>query len=213
MIATLIAIMFIISENQDIVSNKILQKEQAISKLNDNNSQIYNYTVFILISSINENSDSSESNESLDEKLQPFQKDLVYLVYGKFGISSNSSLDVIVTRYEHLEIVRDDIPISKPFVHLLGRTESTSVKSEAGYQLTIQVKPYLNKEQCGPISVTLVHPLNGHLRNAFEKTRKFALVHATGILIIYKDKLYCEISEYQFVSTNKSEDNSSIIIL
>jgi hypothetical protein len=212
MIATLTAIMFIISENQDIISNKILQKGQAISKLNEDDSQIYNYTVFIPISSTDENSNSSENNKSFDETLQLFQKDLVYLVYGKFGVSSNSLLDINVTQYEHLEIARDDIPISKPFVHLLGQTESIPVKSEAGYQLTIQVKPYLNKEQCGPISVTLVYFLDEYLKNAFEKTRKFALVHATGILIIYKDKWYCEISEYQFVSTNKSEDSSSIIV-
>lgn len=202
MIATLSAIVYVVSERQELISSstKMIQRGQAISKLNDKDFQIYHYTLFRPVD------DQSENEESDDEAVQLFEKDCVYLIHAKFSATNDGNLHVSITNNLLLDIYHENIPISKPLVHLLGRTDNHAGKSEFGYQVSLQVKPYLSSEQCGPFSVTLLHGLDGRLKKAFENTRKYSLVHATGILVVHESKLYCEILEYQFISS-KSDSN------
>jgi hypothetical protein len=62
-----------------------------------------------------------------------------------------------VTSNQLLEIAQEDMPTAKPFVHLLGRTQTKPVVAKDTYQVMLQVKPYLTKQQCGPMNITLIH--------------------------------------------------------
>jgi hypothetical protein len=155
--------------------------------------------------------DQSENEESNSEAIQLFEKESVYLIHAKFSATSDGSLYVSITNNVLLDIPHEDIPVSKPLVHLLGRTSNVAVKTQVGYQVSLQVKPYLSSDHCGPISVTLLHGLEGRLKKAFENTRKFSLVHATGILVVHENNLYCEILEYQFVSS-KTDNSTNITV-
>jgi hypothetical protein len=208
MIATLSVILFIESETSEITGNKILQKGDAISKTSAENYQIYRYTLFTPVCQADSPTDQKTND---DENIQPFELHAVYLVYGKFASCRDGSLDVSVTSHIRLEISPDDLPVCMPFVHLLGRTQNIPIKTDVGYQVDLQVKPYLNKEQCGTFTISLVHPPDGRFKNALEQTRKFSLVHTMGTLMFHKNKLFCDILEYQFVST-KRDDSSNIII-
>jgi hypothetical protein len=203
MIATLSTIVYIASaEKQEIVGNKIMQKGQAISRINEEDHQIYNYTLFASM---------SDEADGYNETLQPFQTDSVYLLHGKFFANADGTLEVSVTSNKHLDIPEEEIPYSKPFVHLLGRTQHKPTAVKNNYQLGLQVRPYLSSKQCGTMSITLVHPLDGRFKNALEKTNQFASVHVMGALIVLGDKVYCDILEYQFVGT-KTDESSTIIV-
>lgn len=204
MIATLSAVLYIVSETQEITANKILQKGQAISKINDDSYQIYHYTLFAP-------APHADNPEIDSETLEIFELQAVYLVHGKFGYHGDGTLDLSVTSNRRLPVAPHDMPVSNIFVHLLGRVENNPIRSEDGYQVALQVKPYLSKDQCGPVSITLLHSADGRLKNAIERTRKFSLVHTMGALVIHEKKLYCEILEYQFVST-KSDDNNNVVV-
>jgi hypothetical protein len=210
MIATLSAIMYVHSERQELLSNsgKVVQKGQAISKLNEKEYQLYNFTVFL---PTDDDEAQSNGDEQDGETLQPFVKDLVYLVHAKFSANAEASLQLLVTSNTLLNIPIQDIPISKAFVHLLGRTEHVPVLHEAGYQVALSVKPYLSSEQYVQFTVTLVHGVNGRLKRAFDNTRRLSLIHTSGVLIIHKKALYCDVLEYSFVSS-KSESNGNITV-
>jgi hypothetical protein len=208
MIATLSTVAFIVSESLEITANTILQKGDAISRTGPHTHQLYHYTLF---ASTSQTDSSSNRNTTNEENPQPFEHHAVYILHGKFAPRTDDSLDIVVTSHRRLEISPDDMPISMPFVHLLGRTENTPIKSKAGYQVGLQVKPYLSKQQCGTVTITLVHPPDGRFKNALEKTRNFSLVHAMGTLLFHKNKPFCDILEYQFVST-KTDDTLSTTI-
>jgi len=72
MIAILSVVLFIVSEYQEVLasSNKTLQKGKAISKLNDDEFQIYNYSLFL---PFNNDGSDGESEEVDNEAIQPFE--------------------------------------------------------------------------------------------------------------------------------------------
>jgi len=211
MIATLNAFIFVLSEKHEIISSKIPQKGQAVSKINTNDHQMYNYTIFVPLPSSDNNESKETEDEDENEVLETFQTGSVYHVDGKFTPNSDGSLDLIITSNRPLKLDSKEIPATRPFVHLLGHIEHVPIKTQDNYQVAIQVKPYINKEQNDTFSVILVHPTNGRFKNTFEKTRKFSLIHAIGVLIIYEKTLYCQISEYQFVRTKTDECSNNNI--
>jgi hypothetical protein len=212
MIATLSTVVFINYEpKKEIVGNKIIQKGQAISRINKHDIQAYNYTIFLPFPQQN---DSIQDDNDLDtdgEALQPVEFQSVYLFHGKFAANNDGSLEVVVTSNQHLAIPSENMPIARPFVHLLGRTQAIPLKMQDTYQLPLQVKPYLSKQQHGTMDVILVHPPTGRFKIALEKTTKLALVHIMGTLMVHRKKLYCDILEYQFVGTKSDENSGSVV--
>lgn len=213
MIATLNTILFITDEKQEVLSTKVLQKGQAVSRLKSDY-QLYHYTNFVPLPSSDTVGQENHGDKDEPDDQQPvqlFKPNTLYLVNGKFVAQSDGSLEITITYSNLLEIDPTVIPVSRPFVHLLGRVENAPVKTEAGYQLDLQVKPYLSKEQCATMSISLVHPIDGRFKNALDKTRRFSLVHVMGALVIHERSVYCEILEYQFVSTRQDESSNVVV--
>ena len=52
----------------------------------------------------------------------------------------------------------------------------------------------------------LSHSLNGRLKNGIVKAKRNSLVHVTGILLFLEKQLYCELLEFQFISTKVESD-------
>jgi hypothetical protein len=208
MISSITAILFILNEKKEIISNKILQKGQAASRTNGSDHQIFNYTTFVPLShsSSNDAATNAENQDSDNEHVQVFEQHGVYLVTGKFAWTASGSLELAVTNSQRLHFDGETVPEGRPFVHLLGRTEDAPTRRPEGYRTVLQVKPYISKDQYDTFSVILIHPLNGRFKNALEKTRRFSLVHVMGVLLVHEDTLYCEILEYQFVSTKAEQD-------
>jgi len=209
MIATLSAIVYIASERQEFLANsaKKIQKGLAISRLDDEKFQIYNFCLFLPLETDNQLEDEDSSHETVE----PFQEGLVYLIHAKFSTDSEASLHIVITTSIQLNIAHEDIPVSKPFVHLLGRTDHAPLTNETDYQVSVTVKPYVSSEHSNEFCVVLLHSLNGRLMHAFDGTRSRSLVHATGNLFIHSKSLYCEVLEYQFVSA-KNEKTSSVTV-
>ena len=46
----------------------------------------------------------------------------MYLINGKFSISQDGSINVTIITNTHIPLDKDDIPVMKPTVHLLGKT-------------------------------------------------------------------------------------------
>ena len=82
----------------------------------------------------------SESNNEL-EIASPLKEDNVYLMTGKFAMVQDGSISVTITTNVQLCIDKEDIPVMKPTVHLLGKTLNYAELTESGYTLQIQVKP------------------------------------------------------------------------
>lgn len=84
-----------------------------------------------MLSSCDSNDDSSETAES--EIVQPLKEDNVYLITGKFLLLKiDCSLYITVTTNICLSIDKEDIPVSKPTVHLLSKTQAYAELSEVG---------------------------------------------------------------------------------
>lgn len=206
MIATLSAIVFIVSEKRDILGDRIIQKGQAISKISDDDYQLFNYTLFVPLHQESlSGSDSITVMDNDNETAQLVEPENLYLFHGKFSANADSSLEVAVTSNRQLSISHEDTPVSRPFIHLLGRTQSVPIKTKSGYQVVLQVKPYVSKQQCGPMNIVLVHSLEGRFKNALEKTTKLALVHVMGTLVEHEKTFYCDILEYQFIGIRPEE--------
>ena len=75
---------------------------------------------------------------------------------------------------------------------------------DLGYYITIEVKPYLSSELCGPKDIVLTHPIEGRLKNTFTAAKKLSIVQCTGEPFILDEKQYCDVIELQFINT-KSE--------
>ncbi|RIA78974.1 hypothetical protein C1645_841914 [Glomus cerebriforme] len=151
------------------MNNATLQKGTAISRINnDAEFQIYKFSNFLKSPDFNDsNSDLNDGTEST-----PFKEENIYLITGKFSTMQDGSINVTIITNVHLPIDKEDIPVMKPTVHLLGKTMDYAKLSEAGYTLQIQVKPYLSKDQFAPFLVNLTHPPNGRFKNALTKAKK-----------------------------------------
>jgi len=208
MIANITVILYILSVSNESTNNGTFQKGSAISRTdNKDGYQVYNFHCYIPTQDDNNSDDIDEP-----EVIQPFKEDNVYLITGKFSTTQDNSLYITITTNMNLAIDKEDIPVSKPTAHLLGITQGNAELSETGYILSVQVKPYLSKDNFNHFIVNFTHPANGRFKNAFTKVKKNSTVYATGVLFIVKNKLYCEVLEFQFVSTTKSETDSNVTI-
>ena len=151
MIAEITTILYILSVSNESINNGTLQKGTAISRVDDDDDGLQVYKFFNYLTS-----DSTDSIEPTS-----FKEENLYLVTGKFTIARDDSTDVRIISSVHLSLNKDDVPIMKPTIHLLGKIIDSAQLTEAGYALQIQVKPYLSKEQFHPFLVNLTHPENG----------------------------------------------------
>lgn len=201
MIANITTILYIKSVSNEILSNGILQKGVAVSRIDDdvNGLQLYKYSNYL-------NSDDSDSSDDIE--IIPLEEDKIYLITGKFSVSQDDSINVSIISSVHLLLDKEDMPIMKPTVQFVGKTMNYVQLTDIGYTLQIQVKPYLSKEQFNPFLVNLTHPVNGRFKNALVKAKKNSTVHSTGLLFLANEKLYCEILEFQFISGKIESDNT-----
>jgi hypothetical protein len=207
MIANINTIFYVLSVSEEIINSGTVQRGTAISRIDDDDGfQIYKYSNFLT----SPNNDNHDSNENLEAR--PFKEENMYLIWGKFSVMQDNSINVTIITSAHIPLDKDDIPAMKPTVHLLGKTMSHAQLSEAGYSLEVQVKPYLSKEQFKPFLVNLTHPQNGRFKNALVKAKKGSTIHTTGLFFFADSKLYCEVLEFQFVSAAKTEAESSISV-
>ncbi|CAB4462916.1 unnamed protein product [Rhizophagus irregularis] len=181
MIANITTIVYILSVTDETINNGVLQKAMAISRIdNEDAFQIYKfYNYMTLINNTDLDSDDGS------EVTSPLKAENVYLITGKFSTTQDGSINVSITTNVQLLIDKEDIPIIKPTVHLLGKTLGYAELTESGYTLQIQ--------------------------NALTKARKNSTVHTTGVFFFAKDQLYCEILEFQFVSAKIESDNSIVV--
>ncbi|UZO12108.1 uncharacterized protein OCT59_003658 [Rhizophagus irregularis] len=181
MIANITTIVYILSVTDETINNGVLQKGMAISRIdNEDAFQIYKfYNYMTLINNTDLDSDDGS------EVTSPLKAENVYLITGKFSTTQDGSINVSITTNVQLLIDKEDIPIIKPTVHLLGKTLGYAELTESGYTLQIQ--------------------------NALTKARKNSTVHTTGVFFFAKDQLYCEILEFQFVSAKIESDNSIVV--
>jgi hypothetical protein len=157
MIANITTIMYILSVSDESINNGILQKGTAISRIDDEDAfQIYKYYNYLT----SQNDTDPDLNDEYEVK-SPLKVENVYLITGKFSTAQDNSINVSITTNVHLSIEKEDIPIIKPTVQLLGKTLGYAELTESGYTLQIQVKPYLSKEQFTPFTINLTHPPNG----------------------------------------------------
>lgn len=193
MIANITTIFYILSVSDEYINSGTLQKGTAISRIDDKDGfQIYKFYNYLTSSSTN-----SESNDNFE--VNPLEQENMYLISGKFSVAQDGSINVVITTNVHISLDKEDIPIMKPTVHLLGKIMNYAQLSEAGYTLQIEVKPYLSKEQFSPFLINLTHPSNGRFKNALTKAKKASTIHTTGLLFFANSQLYCEILEFQFV--------------
>jgi hypothetical protein len=207
MIACLSVIVYIVTAVDEVKGKKILQKGQAVSKLNKNGDhQIYNYIAWLPLPDDSE--DESQDDEEY-EVIRPFEEKKIYQVNGKFSVSANDSIDLVVSTSIQLQI--EETPISRPVVHLVGHVQAPASIVESGYHLSLQVKPYLSAEQSGSFTIILTHPIEGRFKKSFNSAKRFSLIHCTGVLIIIGSSIYCDILEFQFMG-NKTEKQTTITV-
>ena len=169
MIANITTIMYILTVSDENTNNGILQKGTAISRIDDEDGyQTYKFYCYLTI----QDNDTGFDTIGESEIVQPFKEENVYLITGKFSTTQDGSLYITITTNIFLSIDKEDIPISKPTIHLLGKTQAYAELSEVGYSLPVQVKPYLSKDHFYPFTVNFTHPPNGRFRNAFTKAKK-----------------------------------------
>lgn len=208
MIANITTILYILNVSDEIISNGTLQKGTAVSRVDeDEGLQIYKYTNYL--TSVNQA--DSVPNDDVETTL--FEKDKMYLITGKFSVSQDDSINVMIISSVHITLNnKENMPIMKPTVHFVGKTMNYAQLTDVGYTLQIQVKPYLSKEQFNPFLVNLTHPVNGRFKNALMKAKKNSTVHTTGLFFLANKELYCEILEFQFISGTKIESENTISV-
>ncbi|CAG8678986.1 uncharacterized protein OCT59_002084 [Rhizophagus irregularis] len=203
MIANIMTILHVITVFDESISNGTLQKGTAISRIDEEDGfQIFKYSNYLTSTS------DTDSDPSNGMEIIPFQEEKIYLITGKFFVSQDGSINVTIISNVHVPLGKDDIPVMKPTVHLLGKTMNYAQLTEAGYNLEIQVKPYLSKDQFNSFSVNLTHPVNGRFKNALMKAKKNSTIHVTGIFFFADKKLFCEILEFQFIAAKFETDNT-----
>ncbi|UZO06959.1 uncharacterized protein OCT59_027263 [Rhizophagus irregularis] len=148
MIANITTIVYILSVTDETINNGVLQKGMAISRIdNEDAFQIYKfYNYMTLINNTDLDSDDGS------EVTSPLKAENVYLITGKFSTTQDGSINISITTNVQLLIDKEDIPIIKPTVHLLGKTLGYAELTESEYTLQIQVKPYLSKDQFTPFT-------------------------------------------------------------
>ena len=196
MIANLSTILYIMSVSEQVLSNKILQKGTAACKINSAG-DILNIQFTLWLP--NSHKESEESEE--DCHVQKIQPDTVFFLTGKFAMLPNGSLELVVSSCKNLQIEKDKMPICKPIVYLLGKVKESCNTTDLGYYITIEVKPYLSSELCGPKDIVLTHPIEGRLKNTFTAAKKLSIIQCTGELFILDGKQYCDVIELQFINT------------
>jgi hypothetical protein len=198
MIANITTILYILSVSDEIINSGTLQKGTAVSRIDDNDGlQIYKYSNYLT---------SQDDTDNLEAT--PFEEENIYLISGKFCVAQDDSINITVITSVRIPLDKNDIPTMKPTVQLLGKAMNHAQLTEAGYTLQIQVKPYLSKEQFNTFPVNLTHSPNGRFKNALVKVKKNSTIHATGLLFFADKQIYCEILEFQFVTTQKETENS-----
>ena len=167
MIANITTILYILIVSDEIINNGTLQKGMAISWIDeDEGIQIYKYSNYLISTS------QADSNSSDDVETTTFEKDNMYLVTGKFSVSPDDSISVMIITSILITLDKEDMPIMKPTVHFVGKIINYAQLTDIGYTLQIQVKPYLSKEQFNTFVVNLTHPVNGRFKNALTKLKK-----------------------------------------
>ena len=101
MIATLSVVVFIFTEKQEIVQNKMLQKGQAISKLSGDSKQIYRYSLF---TPLPQTEHATENADADDNPVHLVEAGSVYFIHGKFSMNANGTLEVTITSNRFLDI-------------------------------------------------------------------------------------------------------------
>jgi len=119
------------------------------------------------------------------------------------------AVNITITASIPLSLSDENMPIAKPIISLVGHTSAEASLTESTYHLPLLVKPYLSADSYDPITITLIHPSGGRLKNSFTSAKKLSLIHCIGILIIIDHSMYCETLEFQFIGT-KSTTPSTI---
>ena len=198
MITTLSTVFYVISLSEDKNSKYTIQKGQAISRNNnDGNFLVYNF------------SQSEDATDFLP--LQPLRQESIYQVIGKFTISQDASINITITTNIPLSLSEENIPISKPIISLVGHISAEASLTESTYHLPLLVKPYISADSYNPITITLVHPSDGRLKNSFTSAKKSSLIHCIGVLIIVDHTMYCETLEFQFISSKSTTSTPSTV--
>lgn len=203
MIANISTVLYIISTCEQHFSNKVLQTGSAACKIDtDGDFLNFRYTSWLPL-------DSTELDDNDIENLyvHKFNQDSVYFITGKFTILDNGLLELVVSSCKSLPIDKEKIPVCKPIVYLLGRVKDACNVTDSGYHMTMEIKPYLAAEMCGPVDVVLTHPLEGRLKNTFTAAKKSSTIQCTAELFVIENKLYCDVIEMQFINL-KSESSS-----
>jgi len=154
MIANISTVLYIISTCEQHFSNKVLQTGSAACKIDtDGDFLNFRYTSWLPL-------DSTELDDNDIENLyvHKFNQDSVYFITGKFTILDNGLLELVVSSCKSLPIDKEKIPVCKPIVYLLGRVKDACNVTDSGYHMTMEIKPYLAAEMCGPVDVVLTHP-------------------------------------------------------
>jgi len=155
------------SVSEQVLSNKILQQGTAAYKINSAG-DILNIQFTLRLPNSHKKSEESEE----DCHVQKIQPDTVFFLTGKFAMLPNGSLELVVSSCKNLQIEKDKMPICKPIVYLLGKVKESCNTTDLGYYITIEVKPYLSSELCGPKDIVLTHPIEGRLKNTFTAAKK-----------------------------------------
>ena len=165
MIATFSTIFYVISLTDENKGKYTIQWGQAVSKLNDDgNFLIYNFTNWV------PTSQPEATDDSLSIQLLHLKS--IHQIIGKFTLSHDGSINIIITANIHLSLSEDNIPISKPIVSLVGHINAEVTLTESAFHLPLIVKPYLSADSCDPIIITLIHPSEGWLKKSFTAAKK-----------------------------------------
>ena len=203
MIASLTVIVCILAAYDERYTTNTVQKATAISRINNHTDyQVYTLTTYL---------GNEIDPEDTSELVQRLEEEDVYLITGKFAPTQDNRLLLTVTTSLHLDIDKDNIPISKPLAHLVGSVLKPYETAEIGFTLAIQVKPFLSQKQNDVFTIILTHPPNGRLKNAFIHAKKQSTVSTTGTLFFANSHLYCEVLEFSFI-TVKADTASTITV-
>jgi len=208
MIANLSTVLYVTSISEQSLSNKILQKGTAACKINSDGDFLNIQFTLWLPYNNNESSEDAEDAEE-DYYVEKIYEDTICFVTGKFKMLNNGSLELVLSSCKSLLIEKEKMPVCKPIIYLLGKVKQTCNTTDLGYHLTLEVRPYLSSELCGPMDVVLTHPLDGRLKNTFTAAKKLSLIQCTGELLIVDGNIYCNVIEMQFVNTRSESISTS----
>lgn len=182
MIANISTVLYIISTCEQHISNRILQTGSAACKIDgDGDFTTFRYTLWLPLN-------DTEPEDTEDTYIQKVTQDSVYFITGKFAMLENGLLELAVSSCRELPIDKDEIPVCKPIVFLLGRVKEACTATEFAYYLTLEIKPYLTADMCGPVNVILTHALDGRLKNTFTAAKTSSIIQCTAELFVIESK-------------------------